>query len=166
MINLKWSSHIHYIPLQLSHYSGTFYKIRNLIPFEVSKMLYYCFIHSRNRYGIVIWGNAAKSFLKQLSVRLNNIIRTITLSKKYNHMTNLYKNLNLLNLNDIYKPELAKFMYQLHHGTLPKSFVAERAHNTFNLIFLRLLPRNSGVFTATKNLLVFFEIKHNQSVKT
>ena len=37
-------------------------------------------------------------------------------------MTNLFKNLNLLKLNDIYKLEFAKFMYQLHHGTLPKSF--------------------------------------------
>ena len=37
-------------------------------------------------------------------------------------MTNLSKNLNLLKLNNIYKLELAKFMYQLHYGTLPKSF--------------------------------------------
>ena len=37
-------------------------------------------------------------------------------------MTNLSKNLNLLKLNDIYKLELAKFMHQLQHGTLTKSF--------------------------------------------
>ena len=37
-------------------------------------------------------------------------------------MTNHYKNLKSHNLNDIYKLELAKFIYQLHHGTRPKSF--------------------------------------------
>ena len=37
-------------------------------------------------------------------------------------MTNLYRNLNLLKMKDIYKLELAKFMYQLNHGTLLKSF--------------------------------------------
>ena len=85
-------------------------------------MLYYCFIYSRNQYGIVFWRSALKIYLKELSVRLNNIIRTITFSKKYSHVTDLYKNLNLLKLNDIYKLELAKFMYQLQYETLPKSF--------------------------------------------
>ena len=42
--NLKWSVHIHF-SLQLSHHSGIFYRIRNLILFEESKMLYFCFIH-------------------------------------------------------------------------------------------------------------------------
>ena len=37
-------------------------------------------------------------------------------------MTNLRKNLNLLKLNDIYKLELAKFLFQFHYETLSKSF--------------------------------------------
>ena len=45
----------------------------------------------------------AKVNLKELSVRLNNIIRNITFSRKYCLMTPLYKTLNLLKLNDIYK---------------------------------------------------------------
>ena len=85
-------------------------------------MLYFCFIYSRIQYGIKILGNAPRIYLKELSVRLNNIIRSITFSKKYSHVTNLYKNLNLFKLNNIYKLELAKFMYQLHCRTLPKSF--------------------------------------------
>ena len=85
-------------------------------------MLYYCFIYSKIQYGIIICGDASKIYLKELSVRLNNIICKITFNKKYSHVINLYKNLNLLKLSDIYKLELAKFMYQLHHGTLPKSF--------------------------------------------
>ena len=68
----------------------------------------------------MIWGIMI-GISVELSVRLNNIICTITFSKKSSHITNHYKNLNLLKLNDIYKLELAKFMYNLHHGTLPKS---------------------------------------------
>jgi len=37
-------------------------------------------------------------------------------------MTNLYKNLNLLKILEIYELELAKFMYLLHNQKLPKSF--------------------------------------------
>ena len=36
-------------------------------------------------------------------------------------MTALYKKLNLLKFGDVYKLELAKFMYQLHHNRVPKS---------------------------------------------
>ena len=111
-----------YLSLQLSRFSGIFYRIRNLILFQVTKMFYYCFMYLRIQYDMVIWGNISKIYLKDLSVRLNNIIRKTTFSKKYSHVTNLYKNLNLLKLNDIYKLELAKCMYQLHHGTLPKLF--------------------------------------------
>ena len=60
--------------------------------------------------GIPVWGNVAKVNLKELSVRLNNIIRIITFIGKYCFMTPLCKTLNLLKLNDIYKLELAKFM--------------------------------------------------------
>ena len=61
----------------------------------------------RIQYGFVIWGNALKIHLKELTIRLKNIIPTITFCKKFKHMTNRYKNLNLLKLNDIYKLELA-----------------------------------------------------------
>ena len=80
--NLKWSTHIHHLSLQLSRYSGIFYIIRDLIPFEVSKMLHYCFIYSRIQYGIIIWGNASKIYLKEFSVRLNNIMMLLR-SQRY-----------------------------------------------------------------------------------
>ena len=47
--NFKWSTHL---SLQLFRCSGIFYRIRNLIPFKVSKMLYYCFIYSRIHYAL------------------------------------------------------------------------------------------------------------------
>jgi len=44
---------------------------------------------------------------------MNNIIRTITLSSKYSHVTPYYKNLNILKLEDVYKLEFTKFMYRV-----------------------------------------------------
>ena len=38
-------------------------------------------------------------------------------------MTALYKNLNILKLEDIHKLEQAKFMHQIHHDKMPKIFV-------------------------------------------
>ena len=61
--------------------------------------------------------------MAKLRVRLNNIIRAITFSKSFSSMTALYKNLNILKLEDIYKLELAKFMYQINYKKVPKIFV-------------------------------------------
>ena len=78
-------------------------------------MIDYSLIYNRIQYGIVTWGTANKTVLQKLNVKLNNIVRTITYSSKYCPVTGLYKLLNFLKLDDIYRLELAKFMYQLHH---------------------------------------------------
>ena len=84
-------------------------------------MLYHSLILSRIQYGILIWGNAAKIHLRELSLRMNNIIRRITFSCKYCKMTILYQKPNILKLADIYGLELAKYMHQLYINKLPFS---------------------------------------------
>ena len=117
---LKWSSHVHHLSLHLARYTGLIYRIRDFVPQQTFRMLYYSLIYSRIQYGLLIWGTAAKSHLNELMIRLNNVIRTITYSSKYCPMTVLYETLNFLKLSDIYKLELGKFMYQLHHDKLPE----------------------------------------------
>ena len=76
-------------------------------------MLYNSLIYSRIQYGIVTWGTADKTH--ELNMKLNNIVRTIICSSKYCPVTSLYKTLNFLKLDDIYRLELARLKYQLHH---------------------------------------------------
>ena len=52
-------------------------------------------------------------------MRLNKIVRTITGSRKFDHVTPLFKQLKLLKLQDIYQLELRKFLYQLNWNKLP-----------------------------------------------
>ena len=113
--NLNWACHIQHLSLQLPRYCGLIYRIRRFLNRKTLCMIYHSFIYSRIQYGIVTWGTANKTVLQELNVRLNNIVRTITYSSKYCPVTCLYKLLNILKLDDIYRLELAKFMYQLHH---------------------------------------------------
>ena len=115
---LRWSTRIQQLSLQLAQYAGIFYRIRNLVPRETLRMLYHSLILSRIQYEILIWGNAAKIHLRELSIRMNNIICTITFSSKYCKMTILYQKLNILKLADIYGLELHKYMHQLHNNEL------------------------------------------------
>ena len=85
--------------------------------------------------------------MHELNVKLNNIVRTITYSSKYCPVSSLYKTLNFLKLDDIYRLELAKLMYQLHHKkfkTALKDYFVDitkiRSHNTrtkHNLVYFK-----------------------------
>jgi len=50
---------------------------------------------------------------------MNNVIITISWSSKYSHETPYSKNLNILKLEDVYKLELAKFMFKVVNNNIP-----------------------------------------------
>ena len=81
--------------------------------------LYYCFVYSRLTYGMTAWGTAAQSQLREIEVKLNNIIRTMTWNKKFSHVSQPYKKLGFLKLHDVYKLKLAKFMHDVFKNKLP-----------------------------------------------
>ena len=117
--NLNWTPHVKHLSLLLARYSGLFYRIRNLVLKYILLMLFYSVVYSRVQHGIILWGSTFKPVLRELEVRLNNIVRTITGSRKFDHVTPLFKQLKLLKLHDIYQLELEKFMYQLNWNKLP-----------------------------------------------
>ena len=96
------------------------YYIRNFVNAHALVMLYYSSVYSRLTYGITPWGTAAQNQLREIEVKLNNIIRTVTWNKKFSHVSQLYKKLGFLKLHDVYKLELAKFMHKLFKNKLPK----------------------------------------------
>ena len=113
--NLNWARHIQHLSLQLARYCGLIYRIRRFLNRKTLCMiLYYSLIYSRIQYGIVTWGTANKTVLQELNVKLHNIVRTITYRSKNGPVTCLYKLLNFLKLDYIYRLELAKFMYQFY----------------------------------------------------
>ena len=57
-----------------------------------------------------------------MNVRKNRIIRALSSSNLYTPMSSLYKKLNLLKLEDLYKVELGKFMYLYYNKKTPKIF--------------------------------------------
>ena len=98
------------------------YQIRDYVTEHTLNMLYYNFVYSILNHGIIVWGTATQNQLHEINVRMNNIMRTITWNKKFSHVSHLYKKLNYLKLNDIYRLELAKFMHKICKNKLPIFF--------------------------------------------
>ena len=83
-----------------------FYRLRKLVPTYILRTLYFSMVHNRVQYGIILWGSTFHSTLRELEVRLNDIVRTMIGRRKFDHVSPLYKNLSLLKLQDIYKQNL------------------------------------------------------------
>ena len=120
--SLNWKPHIKQLSLQLSKSSAIIFRLRNFVDTETLKLLYYSLIYSRVQYGIILWGTATYTRQKERVLRLNNIVRIMTWSRKYDHVSVLYKQLKLLKLENIYKLKLSKFMHQLNCNMTPKVF--------------------------------------------
>ena len=119
---LNWDPHIKQLSLRLSKSSAIIYCLRNFVDTETLKLLYYSLIYSRFQYGIILWGTATYSRRKEIVLRLNNIVRIMTWSRKFDHVSIRYKQLKLLKLEDIYRLELSKIMHQLNCNMTPKVF--------------------------------------------
>ena len=74
--NLKWDAYIKYICNKLSHISGIFYKMRQLICLDALLVLYYGLVQSHLTYGLLARGSANKTNMHSLQVLQNKIIRT------------------------------------------------------------------------------------------
>ena len=74
-------------------------------------ILYYSLIYPYLSYGITIWGGTYNSHLNSLIVVQKRCIRNICSVNWYTHTEPLFKKLNILQLNDIYKLQICKYVH-------------------------------------------------------
>ena len=147
--NLNYSKHIDTVSLKVSRMTGTFTCLKSFVPRNILIKLYYALVFPHLNNHVVIWGSAPPSHLRSLTVRINNLLRTILGVRWENGrplMSNseLYKELNLLNLNSIFKINLYRLLRFLLDGKLPEfwqlllaNHETTHSYNTRNLRFRR-----------------------------
>ena len=120
--HLSWTDHLHNLEIKLSRSVAMFYRIRYDLSNNALRSVYYSSTYSHLQYAIGVWGGAGKTALKRLNVLHNKVLRATTYSSYKSRVSPLYKNLNLLKINDIYILEIGKFMHNLHWGRIPVNF--------------------------------------------
>ena len=68
---LKWKLHIEHIYKKLMKYTSIFYKLRDKLPDQMLREIYYAFIHSHVLYVVEIYANTKPTYLDKL-MKLNN----------------------------------------------------------------------------------------------
>ena len=73
-------------------------------------------------YGICAWGSAKSELLDILYLAQKRALRIITKSKSDSPTSQLFKDLGILKIKDLYTMQLASFMFDFDKGLLPKYF--------------------------------------------
>ena len=109
---LNFRTHINDILSKISRHSGILYKIRDLLPLKTRLDYYHAFIYPYIEYNIIIWGGTFKSVLTPLNIQHKRVIRIICGAGYIEHTEPLFKKLNLLKLDDVYRFNLLTYMYR------------------------------------------------------
>ena len=109
---MKFSAHIQYISGKISKGIGILFRIRDCVPHQVLKSLYYSFIFPYLSYGVIIWGGTYDVHLKPLITLQKRSLRIINKKPYREHTNPLFIQNNILKLHDLYKFNLGIHFYK------------------------------------------------------
>ena len=133
---LKWDVHIEYVYKKIVKFTSILYKLRNVLPKECLKKIYFAFINPYISYGVEVYANCSKSAIDKLNKLINKLLR-ILLNKPFDTpVIELYKSFNILPIFLLHDLKLLEiiFKYYYHKNVLPTVFhdyfvVNESIHN-------------------------------------
>jgi len=145
--NLNWKIHIETINNKLTKLCGIFYKIRDLLPFDCAKNLYYALVHPHIIYGLEVYGNTCYTHIEPL-VKLNNkIIRILFKVPFRTHVYELYNLCNSLPVNLLHETLLIQFV----HKTV---YFLSNTPEVFHMYFQNINSQDDYVFRKCNNMII------------
>ena len=147
--HLTWKPHISQVAGKISKSIGVISRARFFLPKPCLKTLYYCLVYPYLHYCIIVWGSTYKTNLRRLVSLQKRVIRIISKSTFDSNSDPIFKELELLKLNDARQLELGKLMFSFNRSLLPSKFnnyfslnkqvhsYATRYANDFHLPFCR-----------------------------
>ena len=119
---LSWKTHIQETTMKISKGVGILARLRHFVSKDVLSCIYNAFIQPHSTYGIINWGGAYESVLDPLKKSMKHAVRLITFESQRAHSQPLFNKLKLLCLEDRYKNECAKFMFDINNNNSEKHF--------------------------------------------
>ena len=105
--------------------------MRHYVSVQVLKNIYYALINSYLRYGLMAWGNASTDVLQPLTVITNRAVRIMSFAPLGRIDTQpIFKHFQLLNVDNTFLLETAKFIYKLKNSLIPSVLVANHFTRT------------------------------------
>jgi len=129
---LDWSLHINELCQVLRKNTGILYKLSQFIPQKILKILYFSLIHSKLLYGILLYANTFPTYLHDLIILNNRILRIIQNKSRRDHTEDLYKTFHTLPIDLLFKSQLYSHAHCLFYKSplLPPVFHSTTLFNS------------------------------------
>ena len=143
---LNWKQHIKYVEGKISSACGAIYRLRQTLDQNFLRTFYFAHAYFHLQYSVLAWCNITKDNLQRLNSLHGKLVRLMTLHGPlkdfYFSANEMFKNMDLLRLDDIYQLELAKFMHRAYANDLPQNF---------NIYFTRIEDMHKYNLRSIKN---------------
>ena len=115
---MSWNSHSKKVSNKVSRVLGIMYRLKHFLPFSALRLMYQSLVNCHLQFCILAWGYECK--------RVYNLqkkaIRIMTASKYNAHTEPLFKQLNIMKIEDSFEIQCLKFYYKFKTNTLPAFF--------------------------------------------
>ena len=122
---LNGSAHCDQLYTKLRRANGMIAKARHHIKHipEHLKTIYHSIFSSHMIYGCQSWGLRENKFVKKIQVLQNNALRLISFAPSFrDHVSHIYKEFEILKLNDFITMQNLLFVHDYFHNKLPPCF--------------------------------------------
>ena len=150
--NLTWSNHIESIVNKISKSAGLICKLKYILPTYVLLTLYNTLILPYLNYCALIWAVNNSYKLNSILLVQKRVIRAICRTDRSAHSAPLFKRCGLLVIHDIYKLQVAQFMFRFHYHLLPKIFSDFFVMNDVVHPYFTRQSKKLHIHSATKKL--------------
>ena len=116
---LNFGDHIKIIENKVARGVGILSKLKHFLPQTILLQLYHTLVHSLLLYGIIIWGNTFPTYMQKLNALKNRAIKAISGTHFRNAVNPIYVQQKILQIDDLYKLEVAKMVFCCIHNKAP-----------------------------------------------
>ena len=118
---LSWFAQYKSLNSKLSRAVYILNRVKNILPSECMKTLYYSLFHSHLAYGLLLWGpNMSAELFNKVFLKQKKIIRIIHNAKYNAHTDVLFKQSKILKLKEMVEMEILKSVYLFTKNQLPQ----------------------------------------------
>ena len=150
--NITWKPHVTKTAIKISRVIGVLNKLKHIFPQHILLTIYNSLIQPHLIYGLYLWGLKCK----RLKILQKKAVRILAFKPYISHSTPIFKDLKILQLEDLYTMQLYKFYYKNTNNLLPSYFSSftpfynNHDHNLRNNILRLPMTRQEYFVQCTK----------------
>ena len=101
--HFSWKCNLSELAKRLSRTCGMFFKIRNLLPFDVLVCLHNALFLSFLQYGLIVWGQTYASYIDPILKLQKKAVRVISFQPRMSPSLQIFDDFKLLKLSELFE---------------------------------------------------------------